>query len=302
MKKILIVAGTGFLGQVLAEYFQKLAYEVVILTRGKACIKNNTRYVTWNLHELNGWEALLENAEVLINLAGKSVDCRYTPINKAEILHSRVVSTQILNQAVAQCQNPPKHWLNASTATIYRHSEDLQMDEYTGEIGHDFSMDVAKRWEEGFFTTDTPKTKKTALRTSIVLGKNGGAFVPLKNLTKMGFGGKQGKGKQFVSWIHELDFARAVHYCIEQELTGVVNIVAPQPIRNAEFMKTLRKVLGIRVGTPLSKRMLAFGAKIIGTETELILKSRNVIPKRLLEHGFEFLYGRLENALKELKT
>lgn len=301
MKKIVIVAGTGFLGQVLAKHFQKLNYQIVILTRGQSKTKDNIQYVQWNRNQLDGWENNLEGIDILINLAGKSVDCRYNKKNKAEILASRVESTQILNQAVLQCQNPPKHWLNASTATIYRHSEDLQMDEYTGEIGNDFSMNVAKSWELAFFETETPNTKKTALRTSIVLGKNGGAFLPLKNLTLMGFGGKQGKGNQFVSWIHEADFAKAVAFVIEKELTGIINIVAPEPIRNIDFMKTLRNVLGIRVGTPLSKKLLEFGAKIIGTETELVLKSRNVIPKRLLENGFQFRFGVLENAFKALK-
>ncbi len=298
--KIVIAAGTGFLGQVLINHFKKVSTEIVVLTRDKEKQEGNIRYVHWNAKTMTGWEVELENADVLINLAGKSVDCRYNDTNKKEILLSRINSTKILNTAVLQCKNPPKHWLNSSTATIYRHSEDQQMDEYTGEIGNDFSMNVAQSWEKAFFKTETPHTKKTTLRTSIVLGKKGGAFLPLKNLTQMGFGGKQGNGKQFVSWIHEEDFARAVTFVIEKEIIGVINIVSPTPIQNKDFMKTLRKEIKIPFGTPVGIRLLEFGAKIIGTETELVLKSRNVIPKRLLENGFTFNYANLDATLKNL--
>lgn len=298
--KIIIAAGTGFLGQALIRHFKQNAKEIVVLTRGKEKQEGNISYVHWNAKSLTGWEAALENADLLINLAGKSVDCRYNEANKREILLSRINSTKILNNAVLQCKKPPKHWLNSSTATIYRHSEDKQMDEYTGEIGNDFSMNVAQSWEKAFFKTETPNTKKTALRTSIVLGKNGGAFLPLKNLTQMGFGGKQGNGKQFVSWIHEDDFAKALEFVFEKEITGVINIVSPTPIQNKDFMKALRKELKIPFGTPVGKRLLEFGAKIIGTETELVLKSRNVIPKRLQENGFTFKYQTIESAFKNL--
>ena len=301
MKKLIITAGTGFLGQVLANYFKNKFEEIIIFTRGKSEIKDEIKYVNWNAKTVDGWEKELENADVLINLAGKSVDCRYSEENKEEILASRIDSTKILNLAVLNCKNPPKHWLNSSTSTIYRHSLDKQMNEIDGEIGDDFSMNVAKSWEKAFFETETPKTLKTALRTSIVLGKNGGAFLPLKNLAKLGFGGKQGKGNQFISWIHEEDFARAVAFVLEKELIGVVNIVSPKPIQNVSFMKILRKSLGVSTGIPIGEKLLKLGAKIIGTETELVLKSRNVIPKRLLENGFEFEFGDLGKAFKNIK-
>lgn len=300
MKKIVIAAGTGFLGQVLVHHFQKKAVDIVILTRGRSKIKNTVRYIHWNAKTMTGWEHELENADVLINLAGKSVDCRYTTKNKSEIIASRVESTVILNKAVLQCTNPPKHWLNSSTATIYRHSIDKQMDEVTGEIGFDFSMNVARMWEKAFFQTETPQTKKTALRTSIVLGKNGGAYVPLKKLAYLGFGGRQGSGNQFVSWIHEKDFARAVAFIIDKEMEGVVNVVSPEPIRNRNFMKALRDSKNIPIGIPIGTLLLKLGAKIIGTETELVLKSRNVIPKRLQENGFKFIYGDIEKAMGKL--
>ncbi|KAF2325837.1 TIGR01777 family oxidoreductase [Flavobacterium nitrogenifigens] len=300
MKKLIIAAGTGFLGQVLVNHFKNKFEEIVILTRGKSQTIDEIKYVNWNARTFTGWEKELENATALINLAGKSVDCRYTKKNKKEILWSRIDSTKILNKAVLNCQNPPKHWLNSSTATIYRFSLDEQMDEVDGEIGNDFSINVALSWEKAFFKTETPKTLKTALRTSIVLGKNGGAFIPLKTLAKMGFGGKQGKGNQFVSWIHEEDFANAVNFIIEKEITGVINVVSPEPIRNVDFMQKLRKVVGFPFGIPMNKFFLEIGSFFIRTETELVLKSRNVVPKRLLENGFRFKFGNIDEAFKDL--
>ncbi len=309
MKKLIIAAGTGFLGQVLIHYFKDTFEEIVVLTRGKSDMsrseqaeqmKNNIKYVPWNAKTLTGWETELENADVLINLAGKSVDCRYTLQNKKEILDSRIDSTAILNEAVLGCKNAPKHWLNSSTSTIYRFSLDKQMDETTGEIGDDFSMNVAKIWEKTFFEVETRRTLKTALRTSIVLGKKGGAFVPLKTLAKIGFGGKQGNGNQFISWIHEKDFARAIAFIIEEKMTGIVNLVSPKPITNRDFMATLRQTIKMPIGVPIPEFLLKMGAKIIKTETELVLKSRNVIPKRLQENGFRFEYDTLEKTIQNL--
>lgn len=300
MSKLIIAAGTGFLGQVLVSHFKNKFEEIVILTRGKSQTIDGTKHVNWNAKTFSGWENELENATVLINLAGKSVDCRYTQNNKREILLSRIESTKILNKAVLNCKNPPKHWLNSSTATIYRFSLDKEMDEADGEIGNDFSMNVAQSWEKAFFKTETPNTLKTALRTSIVLGKNGGAFIPLKTLAKIGFGGKQGKGNQFVSWIHEEDFARAVDFILEKELTGKINIVSPKPIQNVDFMKKLRKAVGFPFGISLNKFFLEIGSFLIRTETELVLKSRNVITKRLLDNGFEFKFGDVDEAFRDL--
>lgn len=300
MNKLIIAAGTGFLGQILANHFRDKFEEIVILTRGQSKTNGNIKYVNWDAKTFSGWETELENAAVLINLAGKSVDCRYTKKNKKEILLSRIESTKILNKAVLKCANPPKHWLNSSTSTIYRFSLDKQMDEVDGEIGNDFSINIALSWEKSFFKIETPNTLKTALRTSIVLGKNGGAFLPLKTLAKIGFGGKQGKGNQFISWIHEEDFARAIDFIIEKEITGVINIVSPKPIPNSNFMQKLRKAVGFPFGIQMSAFLLEIGSFFIRTETELVLKSRNVIPKRLLENGFKFKFDTLEKALKNL--
>ena len=300
MKKLVIAAGTGFLGNVLIEHFKDKFDEIVILTRGKAKTVHHLKYIFWNAKSFSGWENELENATVLINLAGKSVDCRYTNTNKKEIFDSRIDSTKILNQAVLLCKNPPKHFLNASTSTIYRFSLDKQMNEIDGEIGSDFSMDIAKSWENAFFETSTPNTLKTALRTSIVLGKNGGAFLPLKLLTKFGFGGKQGLGNQFISWIHEIDFARAIEFIIENKIIGIVNIVSTKPITNVLFMSALRKEMGMPFGVSITAILLEIGSFFIRTETELVLKSRNVIPQKLLENGFKFQYDSIEKTFKNL--
>lgn len=300
MNKLIIAAGTGFLGRSLINHFKNKFEEIVILTRGKSRNSEGIKYVNWDAKTFSGWETELENTTVLINLAGKSVDCRYTKENQREILLSRIESTKILNQAVLDCKNPPKHWLNSSTSTIYRFSLDKQMDEVDGEIGNDFSMNVAQSWEKAFFKSETPKTLKTALRTSIVLGKNGGALLPIKMLAKIGFGGKQGKGNQFISWIHEIDFARAIDFIVEKEMIGVVNIVSPKPITNKDFMSVLRKVIGAPFRIQISESLLKLGAVFIRTESELVLKSRNVIPKRLQENGFQFEFDTLEKALKDL--
>lgn len=300
MNKLIIAAGTGFLGQVLVNHFKDKFDEIVILTRGKSKTIDGIKYVNWNAKTFSGWENELENATVLINLAGKSVDCRYTKENKKEILWSRIQSTRILNKAVLNCANPPKHWLNSSTSTIYRFSLDKQMDEVDGEIGNDFSINVALSWEKAFFKTETPNTLKTALRTSIVLGKNGGAFIPLKTLAKTGFGGKQGKGNQFVSWIHEEDFANAIEFVMQKEIVGITNVVSPQPVRNANFMQKLRKAVGFPFGIPLNTFLLEIGSFIIRTQPELVLKSRNVIPKRLLDNEFKFKFGDIDEAFKDL--
>ena len=223
---------------------------------------------------------------------------RSTP--KPSSAASDVYKRQILNKAVLNCKNPPKHWLNSSTATIYRFSLDKQMDETDGEIGNDFSINVALSWEKAFFKTETPNTLKTALRTSIVLGKNGGAFIPLKTLAKIGFGGQQGKGNQFISWIHEEDFVNAINFIIQKEIIGVINIVSPKPIRNYDFMKKLRKTVGFPFGIPMSVFLLEIGSFFIRTETELVLKSRNVIPKKLLENGFKFKFQNVDDVFQNL--
>ncbi len=301
MKKIVIAAGTGFLGKVLTQHFKNKVEKIIILTRGKGRIEGNIHYLHWDANTVGDWKDEINNADVLINMTGRSVDCRYNQKNKDLIMSSRIQSTRVLGKAVAACEIPPKVWLNSSTATIYRHSLDKEMDEIHGEVGTGFSVDVATQWEKTFFEQQTSKTRKIALRTSIVLGKSGGAFPPILNLSKIGFGGKQGDGNQKLSWIHQTDFARSVEFIINNsKIKDVINIVAPKPSTNAAFMKTLQNVTKTPIAIPISKPLLEFGARIIKTETELILKSRNVVPLKLIDNGFQFLYPDLESALRSL--
>lgn len=300
MKKLVIAGGSGFLGNAIVEYFKNQFETIVILTRNTIPNTSTVRYVSWDAKTLGDWQQELEGCDVLINMAGRSVDCRYTNKNKKIIMDSRVESTQILNKAITAQRNPPTIWLNSSTATIYRHSMDKEMGEENGEIGTGFSVSVAQAWEKAFFGGHTPKTRKVALRTSIVLGKNGGALTPIKTLTKLGMGGKQGNGEQKFSWIHVNDFVRSIDYIIRnEELNGPVNIVAPKPTNNIKLMQEVRKAVGIGFGLPSPKWLLEIGAIIIRTETELIIKSRNVVPTKLLDHGFMFQYPTLKKALTE---
>ncbi|RZN82615.1 MAG: TIGR01777 family protein [Winogradskyella sp.] len=296
MKTIIIAGGTGFLGQVLEIYFENKGYEVKILTRKP----NKENHIHWDGKNLRKWKNALENAEVLINLAGKSVDCRYTEANKKLIYDSRIDSTNVLGLAINLCDNPPKYWLNSSTSTIYEGSYTKEMTEENGDIGDDFSMNIAKYWEEAFYSITNPKTKKVILRTSIVLGKNGGAFIPLKRLAQFGLGGKQWHGNQKVSWIHELDFARAIDFIITNKLEGIFNVVSPKPTDNKTLMKTIRKTINIPFGISHPKWLLKFGAKLIGTEAELVLKSRNVIPKKLTLLNFQFKHKDIKHAIQSL--
>jgi len=297
MKIIIIAGGSGFLGQVLENYFSSKGYSVKILTRNPK--RENELY--WNAEDLGEWTKSLENAYALINLTGKSVDCRYTDGNKKLIYDSRIDSTHALGLAINLCENPPKVWFNSSTATIYASSLEFQNDEENGIIGNDFSMNIAKSWEEAFYSIKNPTTRKIALRTAIVLGKKGGAMIPLKRLTKLGLGGKQASGKQKISWIHEQDFARAIDFLMnDQNLEGNFNLSVPNPTNNKTFMATLRRILNIPFGISHPKWLLEFGAKLIGTETELVLKSRNVVPKRLHQNGFSFKFDDLNLALNDL--
>ncbi|MEM9144056.1 MAG: TIGR01777 family oxidoreductase [Bacteroidota bacterium] len=300
-ERIVIAGGSGFLGKILIQHFKDDYDSIVVLTRGRSQKTSSISYVNWDAKYIGPWQLELEGAEALINLTGRSVDCRYTEKNKKIILNSRLDSTKILGVAVGLRKSPPKVWINSSTATIYRHAVNKQMDETTGEIGKGFSVNVAKAWEEVFFSRKTPNTRKVAIRTSIVLGQQGGALLPLKNLAKIGLGGKQGKGTQKISWIHEKDFARAVAFITANtRISGVLNLASPDPLTNAQFMAQLRKTLGIPIGLTLPKGLLELGAILLGTETELILKSRNVIPRFLQSHGFTFLFPDIARTLKDL--
>lgn len=301
LNHIVIAGGTGFLGKVLTNHFKSKARQITILTRSHKVDYDNVQYVKWDGESMGYWTKYLEGADVVINLNGRSVDCRYTEENKQLIYNTRLDATYVLGKAIEQCENPPKLWINGASATIYRHSLRDPMDEVNGEFGTGFSVDVCKKWEDCFNSFHLKNTRQVLLRIAIVLGRNDGALVPLKGLTKLGFGGKMGSGYQMFSWLHEDDFVDMVEYCIyNQSVRGAYNACAPNPIRNQWLHKSLRDAMKVRFGFPLKTWILKLGARIIGTETELILKSRYVIPKRFLDEGYEFKYERIEVALNDL--
>jgi len=257
--------------------------------------------MNWDGKTVGPWTDGLEGSDILINLNGKSVDCRYTKKNKELIYSTRLDSTAALGKAIQQCKIPPKLWINSASATIYRHSLDKEMDEYTGEIGSGFSVEVCQKWEAAFNLCETNQTRKVLIRTGIVLGKNGGPMKPLKMLARLGLGGKQGLGSQYFSWLHEDDFVGVVDFiAANQQLSGVYNVTAPVPIANMQFMSALRSALKVQIAIPLPKWLLELGALIIGTETELVLKSRRVIPVKLTESGYKFKFDEISRALSEL--
>lgn len=305
--KIILAGGSGFLGQTLAKYFEERGFEIVILTRLPNSDRLPGRRVGWDACMEGCWKKELESATAVINLTGKSVNCRYNERNKKEILDSRLNSTRVLGEAIARCNHPPLVWLNASTATIYKHSLGDSWDENgeieaTPEAKDEFSIQVAKAWERVFEETRTPSTRKVAMRMAMVLGKGKNSVFPmLRRLTRLGLGGRMGNGKQFVSWIHEEDYCRAVEWLISHdEIYGTVNVAAPNPVANCEMMKRLREVCGMPVGLPACTWMLELGAFFLRTETELIIKSRKVIPGRLLQSGFRFQFPVIRAAFEDL--
>lgn len=310
--KVVIGGSTGFMGSFLVPRMRAAGREVVTVSRSGADIR-------WG--DQAAIDRAVDGASLVIGLAGKSVNCRYTPENRAEIFRSRLDTTASLSTAIARAEIPPDLWVNSSTATIYRHAEDRPMTESTGELGTGFSVEVAKAWEQALFADDLPSTRRVALRSTIVLG-HGGVLDPVRNLARLGLGGAQydgrwpvGKarraagtghfpgarrGRQRFSWVHVEDVARIIDF-LEQTptLDGPVNAAAPNPVDNAAFMATVRRVLGARIGLPMPRWMLELGAIGMRTETELILKSRWVLPEKLTAAGFEFRYPTLEAAVRE---
>ena len=310
-KKIVIAGGTGFIGQAIIEHFGN-ENQIIILSRCTQDANNsyghkanfytnpNVQLVCWNAKDDGEWMQEIDGADLVINLTGKSVNCRYTPKNKQAIFDSRTSATKAIGRAVAKATVPPKLWINAASATIYRHATDRPQDETTGEIENDFSVQVCKLWEQTFFEQRTPFTRKVALRMAITLGA-GGVMVPYFNLIKLGLGGQQGDGKQMYSWVHVQDVCRMIDWAFTHtEIEGVYNCSSPNPVTNKVFMQTLRKVAGHLFGLPAFVWMLKIGAALIGTETELILKSRWVIPTKAIQAGFQFQYPNLKDTLAQI--
>ena len=306
--KIVIPGGTGQVGRVLTRAFLARGDEVVVLSRAGA---SDARVVPWDARTLGPWITEIDRADVVINLAGRSVNCRYTEANLAEMMSSRVDSTRALGEAIRRSTRPPQVWLQMSTATIYSHRFDAPNDEATGRIGGDepdvpaywnYSIDIARAWERSQQEANTPRTRKVALRTAMVMSPDrGGIFDVLLGLTRAGLGGPIAGGRQFVSWIHDDDFARAVQFLIERdEMEGPVNLAAPNPLPYRDFMAALRAASGTRIGLPATKWMVEIGAFFLRTDSELTLKSRRVVPSRLLHAGFTFHFPLWPEAARNL--
>ena len=327
-RKIILAGGSGFLGQLLAGHLQARGWEPVVLTR-RPSPSARFKELPWDARTVGEWARELEGAEAVINLAGRSVNCRFTPENKRLVMDSRVDSSRAIGEAIARCAQPPQAWLNCGTATIYRHTFGAAHDEASTDFAttpsvHDaFSVEVARVWEQAVAeglqagaparlvtgggacpTTSKLGTRQVTLRISLVFGTvPGGVVQILRRLARLGLGGRMGSGKQFVSWIHEEDFCRAVEWILEHEtLQGPVNLAAPEPLPNEEMMRTFRRVCGgVPFGLPAFEWMLEVGAFVMRTETELILKSRRVVPGKLLAEGFAFRFPRMEAAVRDLE-
>jgi uncharacterized protein (TIGR01777 family) len=307
--KMVIPGGSGQVGQVLARDFLASGHEVVVLCRSQGVPAG--RVVPWDGRTLGPWAAELDGAGAVINLAGRTVNCRYTEENLRQMMDSRVDSTLVVGAAIAAARHPPPLWLQMSTATIYAHRLDAANDEATGLIGgHEAgvpaywarSVAIARAWEQALDESPTPSTRKVALRTAMVMSPDkGGVLDVLLGLVRARLGGAAAGGRQYVSWIHDRDFVRAVRFLMEREdLAGPVNLAAPEPLPQRELMRTLREAWGVGLGLPATRWMLELGAWALRTDTELLMKSRRVVPGRLLQAGFRFDFPSFPAAARDL--
>jgi uncharacterized protein len=318
--RIVLPGGSGQVGQMLARHFQRQGHHVTVLTRGPYAAPWQT--VHWDGEHPGLWTEYLKGSDVCINLSGRSVNCRYDTAHRQAIYESRIRSTQLLGRIIADLAEPPKVWLNASAATIYaraldKNGVDLPLDEATGKLGdtepteplatpwarrRNFTALVVRNWEAAFFQAETPRTRKVALRSAIVFSPAPGtAFAVLSNLVRLSLGGKQGNGRQFVPWIHEADYARAVEFLIAREdLDGPFNLAAPNPIPNRELMAALREAWDVPNGIPAPWLAIQLGALFMRTEPELVLSSCRAVPGRLLRAGFQFQFPDWPSAAEDL--
>ena len=276
--KVVIPGGTGSIGTVLARHFHAVGDDVTVIARSTSS-NAPWRTIAWDGATLGAWAQAIDGADVVINLAGRSVNCRYTPENRRVIMESRTLTTQLVGKAIAAAQRPPRIWMNASTATIYRHALDRPQDEKTGELGGNepgapakwtFSIDVATAWERVFVDSAAPGVRKVVLRMAIVMEPyTHSTFALLSGLVRKGLGGANGSGSQMVSWVHDVDLARSIEFLIAREdLNGIVNISSPNPLPNRDFMRSLRDAWGVKIGLPATEPMLRLGAFLMSSETE----------------------------------
>jgi len=294
-KTVVVAGASGFIGRYLTRRFEQDGWTVCTIGRRSSGSSTSS----WD--DDGGMQRVLNGASLLVNLAGRSVSCRYSQRNKASILNSRVSTTQALGRALALCQEPPSTWLNASTGTIYRDARDRPQSEADGELGTGFSVDVAKAWEAALEAAETPGTRKIPLRIAIVLGRGGGALQPFANLARLGLGGHMGNGDQKFSWIHVEDLYRSIRFLhARTDISGPVNVASPDVVSNRDLMHLVRRAFGVRFGLPTPAWLLRAGAVLIRTETELVLKSRWVQPQKLLDAGFVYSQPELGRALLQI--
>ncbi|MCW3093427.1 MAG: hypothetical protein JWP81_4496 [Ferruginibacter sp.] len=301
MYKIIIAGGTGFLGQSIIQHFQKRKdTQIFVLTRSKTKTNREINYVNWDAKTLAGWVNILEGSTAIINLVGKSVNCRYTNRNKKEIIESRINATLAIGKAINSLSNPPKVWINAGSAAIFGDGLDEIKDEYSFP-GTGFSAEVCKQWEQAFNGIATPFTRKVFLRMGLVFQKNTGLLLPFVKLAKAGLGGKIGSGNQYISWIHEHDFLNLINVAVFDEgFKGIIHGTSPYPVTNGHFMKALRNTIKRYIGLPNPALLVKIGAFFIKTEAELVLTGRRVVSADLERKNFTFQYPRIEGALLNL--
>jgi uncharacterized protein (TIGR01777 family) len=309
--KIVVPGGTGHLGRILTNAWVRAGHEVVVVSRRTDEPPAGARVVRWDGRSVGDWATELDGADAVVNLAGRSVSCRYTESNLREMMRSRVASATAVGAAIAQASRPPRAWLQMSTATIYAHSYERANDEDTGILGGaekgvpaywSFSVEIARRWEEAQLQAPTPDTRKVALRTAIVMAPGrGGAFHLLRRMTRCGLGGPVAGGRQYMSWIHGNDFVRAVDVLLRRDdIAGPVNLASPNPLPYRTFMADLRRACGVPIGLPATRWMAEIGAFVLRTDTELLLKSRRVAPGRLLAMGYDFEFPDWPDAARDL--
>jgi len=297
--RIVIAGGTGFIGSAIARYFEK-DNEVVLLTRNSnKKIAKQYRMVQWDAQTLSGWVQELDGADLVINLTGESIQCRHTPANRKKILDSRIDATKAIGNAIRELAIPPSCWINASGISLY--ADGVPGDEYTRAFAGSFMASVVKQWEAVFFEAgDSGHTRKIALRLAVVLG-DGGILEPYLNLVKFGLGGRQGTGKQMISWVHVADVCRIIAFLYQhKQLSGAFNACAPNPVTNAQFMQTMRKACGAPIGLPAYEWMVRAGAWMMGKEPSMILESNHALPARLIENGFVFRFPEITEALTDV--
>ncbi len=298
MSKTILLGASGYLGQALIPFLRAAGHEITVISRHDPDL--GAEFVRWDGETMGDWARAFDGADAVINLAGRTVNCRYNDENKAQILDSRVQTTNLIGRAIADVKAPPKVWLNAASATIYRDARDREMDEETGEIGSGFSVDVCQAWEQTLFEAPV-NCRRVAMRLAMVFGApHGGVYDAFEILTKLGFGGPMAGGGQYISWIHLQDFCRAVEFLLDGELEGAVNIAAPRPVTNAQFLSVLRRALKIPYALPTARWQLEIGAFAGRTETELLLKSRRVVPGKLEDAGFHFDYPNWQGAARAI--